>query len=835
MTRSTQTRQISILDMDTRGIITPREVKPGGEMWLDNTLAGQLYPDLKVALVSVPTGIFELDESAAVVTSMEDISFNGEKYRLVGSGGGAKNGKFYYADEKHAPLLHARFENTPEYLVSYFGIQMSDCRLMLKTEGKILVVPDGVLGTNDCRGWISESLHLKLGAKLGHFYQFRLGWATENGKGSMKVMRDDVADAIGADIIIPESSCKPAPTFPAYTYANRSKRTFTGEFVIGYRMMSQELVFSSSYTVAGHIPLPVIVSETVPMARKGMVDLKEAFRTANHLEVVKTIGRAVSLDDFAEGSDVPEEDTETMRTVEAVLLADGTGQLCQHPYVYQHLNRLLSKYAYKQCTGGGLHLPGFALADDGYLMLGDTGAVLTGSDWIPEDAAFTTLTSKRSLCVRYPVRMMEDLLPMNNCDRDGAVELLKARGLTEQQAAFIADEQLFLTGTYTLHSQTAKKNGGDFDFDQVCLVDEALYPKFVQSRFDHVVKQVTTKNKAKRQKSPMWNLELVALRSTGNSIGQITNLMSSCIAADRMDLMYELVEELQKEIDSLKHAIKADPATIKRIKKLVKKAAWLDLKHAKTIAELLQGTRFGCPSIEEGKPCVCPGGHPLDILSTDRVGTMFNLLREDLYDMIGDVSPIKDYGRLIRSKVAPTKEMLDECQRIYQIYCAGNSLIRLSLDKKLAIVKLAEIEFTAAKSSDHKERIRNARSSLALARAEVRLTEDKNKASVGRLINIMAGWGLSKEANRDQWAAAVNTVVCNGNGNGSLLFHTFPQEAVDAIAIRTGGIRTIVDTKWVSGITILRGDVLCTARFDGTGETPLFRYDPATSKLAKVA
>jgi len=73
-----------------------------------------------------------------------------------------------------------------------------------------------------------------------------------------------------------------------------------------------------------------------------------------------------------------------MRTVEATLLADGSGEICQHPYIYRQVDKLLAKWAYKVLTGGGMHLPGFALADDGFLFLDENVALFSGSDWILE-------------------------------------------------------------------------------------------------------------------------------------------------------------------------------------------------------------------------------------------------------------------------------------------------------------------------------------------------------------------------------------------------------------------------------------------------------------------
>jgi hypothetical protein len=463
-------------------------------------------------------------------------------------------------------------------------------------EGTVLVVPDNELGTNDCRGWISESLFARLDAPSKAFYQFRLGFALENGKGSFKVMKDDVAQSIGADIIIPESSCKPAPRLKLWNYDSRTDRMFTGPLVVGLREVSRELVFASSYTVAQHASEDTILTELIPKARESMQTLKSAWVSGNHEAVVQQIGSKISLDEFAQG----ENKDQLMRTVEATLLADGSGEICQHPYIYRQVDKLLAKWAYKVLTGGGLHLPGFALADDGFLFLGSDGGVVSGSDWIPGDMALTSLTSARSLCVRYPVRMKEDLLPMKNWNRDAAVALLMEMGLSDVDAAFVAEEQLFLTGTYTLHSQTAKKNGGDFDFDQVCVVDEGLYPKFVQDRFDFQSTYVVTKTKAERLKSPMYSLEFVALKSLGNQIGVITDTMSSCIASGRMEEMYQLVAELQKEIDSLKHNTRADLSKIKEIKEVAPKAPWLNMKNVKSVSELVE----------------------LEVKSTDKIGFM---------------------------------------------------------------------------------------------------------------------------------------------------------------------------------------------------------------------
>ena len=66
---------------------------------------------------------------------------------------------------------------------------------------------------------------------------------------------------------------------------------------------------------------------------------------------------------------------------------------------------------------------GFALADDGYLFLHE-GQVVCGSDWIPKTSAIAESVCRCGLVVRYPIRMKEDLLPVENLSGEDTVHLL---------------------------------------------------------------------------------------------------------------------------------------------------------------------------------------------------------------------------------------------------------------------------------------------------------------------------------------------------------------------------------------------------------------------------
>ena len=114
--------RIVMLDIDTNGHIEERIPGTGQECWLDRTLLGAMYPNIHVALVSVPTEPLNDVEEATVADRMTAISHDGIVYRMVGASGSAKNGKYYYCDAQHEPLIARRFQQWPEAAITYFGI-----------------------------------------------------------------------------------------------------------------------------------------------------------------------------------------------------------------------------------------------------------------------------------------------------------------------------------------------------------------------------------------------------------------------------------------------------------------------------------------------------------------------------------------------------------------------------------------------------------------------------------------------------------------------------------------------------------------------------------------
>ena len=182
--------------------------------------------------------------------------------------------------------------------------------------------------------------------------------------------------------------------------------------------------------------------------------------------------------------------------------------------------------------------------------------------------------------------------------------------------------------------------------------------------------------------------------------------MSSCIAAGLMGEMYELVEELQKEIDSLKHNTRADLSKIKEIQATCGKALWLKMKNVKSVSELLE----------------------LEVKPTDMIGFMYNSLRKDLVEMMDKPMEIRQFQGLLVGNT-PTQAMLEESRLVFHAFAAGNNMLREVMDIKVALLKKAEAEFELPRKTDNRRASRSpARQSRRLA-LKSRLPKRSTKTS----------------------------------------------------------------------------------------------------------
>ncbi|MGH9440225.1 MAG: hypothetical protein ACRD22_20735, partial [Terriglobia bacterium] len=362
--------------------------------------------------------------------------------------------------------------------------------------------------------------------------------------------------------------------------------------------------------------------------------------------------------------------------------ADGSGSMVLFPWVQQQLQRRLAEWAYKACTAGGLSFPAFALADDGFLAAHD-GEVYCSADWMPKDWAYTRLSSDRVLIVRYPIRTKEDLLPLNNKVTGDMAPLVMAR--LRDAGCPMADgdimekivmRQLRLDGTLVLHSETAKRNGGDYDFDTVCVVASDRFPKFVADRFAYKERFDNHKQKLPKKKSPWFTLPHVALGAKGNSIGSITTLKTRCLAAGRLELAEQLAVQLQAALDQLKHGTRPDFKLMKAIRQEVGSAAlWLSTREAERVSELP-------PQVEA--------------LATDVIGHLYNAVRPEIEELFTQAKGIRDYRGLVAYGTYPER-MFTEARRLNQMYARRLGEISEKRKALEQAVKQAETELEAVK------------------------------------------------------------------------------------------------------------------------------------------
>jgi len=494
-----ESKLILELKIDVTGEVTRKASKLGRKDTLEGKLLAQLYPGIRVARVSVPAELTPYEQSV-VENRMAQLSFGGVEYKLVGASGSAKDGKFYFVDQPHAKPIAERFQHWPEAAIVYFSILISDCKLVTEQpDFRIVVVEDHVLGTNDCRGWIRESLYRKLHLSPDRFCQFRLAFDArepKQAKGALKAMSDRVADRLAVDCILPESACKPNLKGGSrfLPQIGTSGRLYTGPAVLGIKQWSRVTEYGSSYTLVEHASDEALQLEIMPRAIEEVRKVRKAWDDGDYEGLLRVLGKSeedatfdmsFDLEALEGGSNLPSEEWEP---AEAVLLADKSGNSIRFPYVSNQINRKLARWAFRTLTSGGFKLPAFALADDGILVEHE-GKILAASDWIPEDTAITSVAAEQSLCIRYPIRMQEDLLPVRHIrDAELVPMLVRALGksdLPESLIAYILKRQLRMEGTYILHSETAKRNGGDFDFDTICAMPSDEFPKSVAGRIAH--------------------------------------------------------------------------------------------------------------------------------------------------------------------------------------------------------------------------------------------------------------------------------------------------------------------------------------------------------------
>ena len=139
---------ILALELDRDGHLSKKTMKLAREEQLTNTLLQGFCPGIRVATVDVPTEPLDACEQAIVEQALTRVEFDGIRYSLVGASGSAKKGKFYAVETKYEKRLAERFRFSPQAAMTYFGILVSSCKVMIE-------VPDcRLLGRGRSSAWV---------------------------------------------------------------------------------------------------------------------------------------------------------------------------------------------------------------------------------------------------------------------------------------------------------------------------------------------------------------------------------------------------------------------------------------------------------------------------------------------------------------------------------------------------------------------------------------------------------------------------------------------------------------------------------------------------------
>ena len=525
------------LELDRNGRLSKKTMKLGREAQLTNTLLEGLYPGIRVATVDVPTEPLDSCEQAMVEQALTRIEFDGIRYSLVGASGSAKKGKFYAVE---VPSIEKKTGGEVSVLAAGRHDLLRDSGVLVQGYHRgaglpiVMVVDDHQFGTNDCRGWISQSLFRRLQAKhqsatfwpdemerllaqrIGNslrmssedfnlteeeetalveqarsqdstrryrrrhrFYQFRLAFDKTQAKGAFKVMADEVAENLDADIILPRSCVK--PKYQGGVVADDSVDSGRSPGPLFPRTVSWS-AFVTSPAISNSIRATPCWStrrkssielEIKPYALSQIEKAAEGVRGKQLRGAVRVAGHTGKLRRVLELGEEPDPDytTNEYTVAQAALLPTATGYMLKHPFIQHHLQKVL-------VNGRIASAPVVVFVCRVSRWRTTATLCFTTDKWSVVRTGFrktgpSPLFHRRhGLVVRYPIRMKEDLLPVENLSVD---EYRRPVGRASRTAGCRAGgrpgcrcrciEQLQLRVRWSCIRKPQHRNGGDFDFD----------------------------------------------------------------------------------------------------------------------------------------------------------------------------------------------------------------------------------------------------------------------------------------------------------------------------------------------------------------------------------
>jgi hypothetical protein len=191
----------------------------------------------------------------------------------------------------------------------------------------------------------------------------------------------------------------------------------------------------------------------------------------------------------------------------------------------------------------------------------------------------------------------------------------------------------------------------------------------------------------------------------------------------------------------------------------------------------------------------------LDVEESDRVGRLYNHVRKEIEDLLTSKLPIEEFKGLVSGE-AVTRPMFDECRYVNSVYAGIVGRISERQDRLKADFDLAQSEWEAVRGHSDKQLRKNKLLARRKAQAAHYQGEERARQEMKSIISYVRVWAASKRENRMGWCQALNRVVCQGQGSGSILCHAFPQELIVKLAERTGGRAARVAAPELAGMAI---------------------------------
>ncbi|MCA1991571.1 MAG: hypothetical protein LDL41_05920 [Coleofasciculus sp. S288] len=487
-----------------------------------NTLLQYLYPDVEFAVGDV-SGFIQKGDIEGAIAALEQ---GWEDFKVDGGTNSRRLGRCIFARCKDGtqPNHFLRLFGSNSGASNYGSNLTSECELIVTMKVKIRIVNDGQFRTGDCHAKASASFFKALGLQAYVPFQFRAVdpdkcWLS---KGTVAYLPS--LDDGDVSLVLPRSSFK--GNSPGNNGIRVPKNLAFGVVQLAPRKNGKHWGnVSSSYSVIQFLPWKAVEQDILPRTLEECKRLNEL--TSDRTKLVKHLAENIKSQ---EGP-----------ALEHILEHDVNGVLATHPWTVKRVLNLFREYQVQLATAGVIKF--------NYSMAMPDAELKDGEVCIPG-----IKDGEEIIVFSYPCRWRWDLKVWVN------------RAIPRWQN---------FSGIIAANQETWLSIGRDTDGDQVPWIPKSKLPNVGNAIAKFGVAPKLSKAKEKVEGS----LAEILVRAMDNQVGLISHLIAKANALGKENLVLELAQELQTEVDSLKHAARATPKVREKASQAMRFEQVLWLKH----------------------------------------------------------------------------------------------------------------------------------------------------------------------------------------------------------------------------------------------------------------